>query len=126
MEELYGKSQTSYNAKKDGAIMASGADWRNPQQTYTNKKDPVNSSIGNSAVNPDIQDIGRKNRKANQLQSNILTHEDDDLRNERKGNFNDNGARLGMGSNASWSAQGGFSKPKNTGSKINTFQYKQN
>lgn len=59
--------------------MTSGADWRNPQQSYTNKKDKVDAGLGA----PYERDMERKNRKAAQLQSNVLTHEDDTMRDER-------------------------------------------
>ena len=67
--ELYGNSSYKPTGKKGGGeLMTSGADWRNPQQTYTNKKDPVFTSVGNSAANPGATpDIGRRNRKAREL-----------------------------------------------------------
>ena len=62
MKELYGENAVKSTKKGDGALMTSVADWRNPQQTYTNKKDEVNPSLGPSATN-DIQRVSRKERK---------------------------------------------------------------
>lgn len=105
--------------------MTSVADWRNPQQTYTNKKDQVNPSLGPSATN-DVARVSRKERKQAQLQSNVLTHADDSTRAARDAAWdNTNAPRLAMGSNASWNAQAGFSKPTNAG-KIDAYQMRKN
>jgi len=50
MKEIYGAN--AVKNKDSTALMTSDADWRNPQQTYTNKKDPVHRSLGPSATNP--------------------------------------------------------------------------
>jgi hypothetical protein len=62
MKELYGENAVRSSAKGDGALMTSSADWRNPQQSYTNKKDTVNPSIGPSATN-DFSAPSRKDRR---------------------------------------------------------------
>jgi len=125
MKELYGENAVKSVKKGDGALMTSVADWRNPQQTYTNKKDEVNPSLGPSATN-NVQRVSRKERKQKQLQSNVLTHADDDLRGARDAAWDNSTApRLAMGSNASWNAQAGFSKPANAG-KVDAYQMRKN
>lgn len=51
--------------------MTAAADWKNPHQTYTNKKDQKNPGLMNG------NEVDRKMRKAQQLHSNIATHTDD-------------------------------------------------
>ena len=60
MRELYGQSAHLAAKKGDGSLMTFNADWRNPHQTYTNKK-PSEMNV--------LQDPGyeRKHRKAAQL-----------------------------------------------------------
>lgn len=45
MDEVYGKSVKVYGTGKrhDGSLMADSADWRNPQQQYTNS--PVKKGL---------------------------------------------------------------------------------
>ncbi|MEC8142305.1 MAG: hypothetical protein VX071_02305, partial [Candidatus Thermoplasmatota archaeon] len=125
MKELYGEHAVKATKKGDGALMTSVADWRNPQQTYTNQKDAVNPTLGPSATN-DGPRVSRKERKQKQLQSNVLTHADDDMRAARDAAWdNTNAPREAMGSNASWNAQAGFSKPVNAG-KVDAYQMKKN
>lgn len=62
MKELYGENAVKATRKGDGALMTSVADWRNPQQSYTNKKDQVDPTLGPSALN-DGPRISRKERK---------------------------------------------------------------
>lgn len=125
MKELYGDNAVKSTKRGDGALMTSVADWRNPQQTYTNQKDHVNPSLGPSAVN-DVQRVSRKERKQRQLQSNVLTHADDDVRAARDAAWDNSTApRIAMGSNASWNAQAGFSKPANAG-KVDAYQMRKN
>lgn len=38
MRELYGQNAINAGKKNDGDLMTAAADWRNPHQTYTNKK----------------------------------------------------------------------------------------
>lgn len=52
MKEIYGANAVKNKDNISVPLMTSGADWRNPQQTYTNKKDPVYKSLGPSATNP--------------------------------------------------------------------------
>jgi hypothetical protein len=84
--------------------MTSGADWRNPQQTYTNKK----ANVSKNLAGRDDPVQHRKDRKANELQSNVLTHEDPAVRDTRTADFDKSGARIAMGTNSSWNAQGGY------------------
>ena len=62
MKELYGENAVRSVKKGDGALMTSAADWRNPQQTYTNAKDKVGPSVGPSATN-DFAVASRKDRR---------------------------------------------------------------
>ena len=71
---MYGNSEYKPTKKGDGTLMTSAADWRNCHQTYTNKKEK-------QVISPEED---RKDRQAAQLQSNILTHQDDNLRQQRQ------------------------------------------
>lgn len=54
MSELYGKTAAAYGYnknKRDGGLMSSGADWKNSQQSSTNKSNPTrgkNNDNGNN------------------------------------------------------------------------------
>ena len=79
-----------------------------------------------TAPAPSGDDMNRKSRKAAQLQSNVLTHADDDFRKERDAGFNtENCARIASGTNAGWSAQTGLQKPINAG-KVDAYRLRQN
>ena len=122
-KELYGNSLYAPTKKGDGGLMTAGADWKNPQQTYTNKKDKVQAGL----IDPYEVDNARKSRKANQMQSNVLTHEDDALREERNLGFDfaPENKMQAAASNASWSAQTGLQKPINAGA-IDPYKMRQN
>jgi hypothetical protein len=62
MKELYGENAVKSTKRGDGALMTSVADWRNPQQTYTNKKDDVEPSLGSTAMHEGPR-VSRKERK---------------------------------------------------------------
>jgi len=53
--ELYGNTATAYGYnknKRDGALMSSGADWKNSSQSATNKANPTKGkNADNGAVN---------------------------------------------------------------------------
>lgn len=100
--------------------MTAAADWRNPHQTYTNKYEHVAQVAGQEKVRRD-----RKDRKAAELQSNVLTHEDDALKQERTDAFDPSKQRVFMASNATWSAQDGYAKPQNKG-KVDAYKLRQN
>jgi hypothetical protein len=76
MKELYGDSAKKAKSKGDGALMSAAADWRNPHQTYTNKHERELNHLEDNGQE-------RKDRAAHQMQSNILTHEDEGLNKER-------------------------------------------
>ena len=82
--------------------MTSAADWRNSQQSYTTGKDERAPGTGQMYE----RDNQMKMRKANQLSSNVLTHDDENVRNERLNAFdNSRDAKIsGTASNANWSA----------------------
>lgn len=64
-------------------------------------------------------------RKGQQLQSSVLTHEDESIRESRKGNYEKGGARITSASNVGWSSQSGYAKPVNVG-KVDAYQRRQN
>ena len=93
--------------------MASASDWRNPQQTYTNaKKDVADKGDRWGGFDND-----RKNRKAAQLQSNVLTHEDANFKAEREqyADYTAASKISGTASNADWSNNTLMQKPINAG-----------
>ena len=98
MKELYGEKAQNAGKKGDGSLMTSSADWRNPHQTYTNQYNSTQKGI----IDDELPD--RKERKVAELSSNILTHEDENLRNERYAAFDRSKKREFQASNASWSA----------------------
>ena len=57
----------------------------------------------------------RYERKGQNLQSSILTHQDEDVQGSRKGNYSNAGSRIQSASNAGWNANTGYAKPNNTG-----------
>ena len=105
MQELYGQQAVNAGKRNDGDLMTAAADWKNPHQTYTNKKDQKNPGLMNG------NEVDRKMRKAQQLHSNIATHTDDQTANSRLDQFKNDKQRIGMASNAGWSDQGGYAKP---------------
>jgi hypothetical protein len=76
MRELYGEKAVYATKKGDGSLMTSAADWRNPHQTYTNKHTRIDNVTGDAQVD-------RKERKAKELGSNVLTHADSTLHDAR-------------------------------------------
>lgn len=62
---------------------------------------------------------------AEQLQSNVLTHEDDAMKQGRTEAFDQSKQRVFMASNANWSAQDGYQKPQNKG-KVDAYRLRQN
>lgn len=98
--------------------MSAAADWRNPHQTYTNKHEREKNVL-------EDQGQERKDRKAAQLQSNILTHEDENLNKERLAGYDKSKQRVFAASNADWSAQTGYAKANNTGSRGNAYGMRQ-
>ena len=82
--------------------MTAAADWRNPQQTYVNQKDKVKKGLFD-----DQHDTLRKNRKINELSSNVLTHEDKDFVDQRNQNYNWENKVDKVASNHGWTAQTG-------------------
>ena len=75
-----------------------------------------------SQTNPQIKET--LNRKANELQSHVLTHDDDNLRNERLQSYQNN-PRINSASNSGWNAQTAFAKPNNT-SQVDAYKMRQN
>ena len=53
-KELYGNTATAYGynkAKRDGALMSSGADWKNTQQQSMNRASPMKGKNAGGDVN---------------------------------------------------------------------------
>ena len=107
MKELYGEKAVHAGKKGDGSLMTSQADWRNPHQTYTNKYERTQNVTTDANVD-------RKERKAKELCSNVLTHAEPSLKEERLNDFDKSKKRIDMASNAGWNAQNGFAKPNNS------------
>lgn len=97
--------------------MTSQADWRNPHQTYTNKYSRIENVTSDAHVD-------RKDRKAKELGSSVLTHADSTLHDQRTKNYDKSNKRIDMASNAGWNAQNGFAKPNNS-VKQDAFKLKQ-
>jgi len=76
MRELYGEKAVHAGKKGDGSLMTSQADWRNPHQTYTNKYSRIENVTSDAHVD-------RKDRKAKELGSSVLTHADSTLHDQR-------------------------------------------
>lgn len=88
--------------------MTATADWKNSNQTYVNKKDQVKKGL----IEED-KDTQCKNRKINELSSNIITHEDELLNHQRKnfdwekkvdGVTSNHNNWTGVASNHNWAA----------------------
>uniref|UniRef100_A0A7S3IEP1 Uncharacterized protein n=1 Tax=Strombidium inclinatum TaxID=197538 RepID=A0A7S3IEP1_9SPIT len=107
MRELYGNSKYE-PLKKDF--------WTAQEKDYSQAPKPEKE---------DDRFYDRKFRKAVNLQSSVLTHEDKDLREERTKQYGMDPQRLNMASNASWNCQNGYQKPVNAG-KIDAYKMKQN
>lgn len=108
MKELYGNSHYE-PLKKDWYYQDKKA--AQPQKTPVDKEDhPL---------------YERKYRKAANLQSNVLTHEDPTLREERTAQYDAQKTRISQASNAGWNAQTGYQKPINAG-KVDAYRMRQN
>ena len=114
--EIHGDSAARYGinaSKRDGALMASNADWKNTQIDATNQASPMKNVNVDSAKD-------RKDRKHQQLTSDVFGTGAHD-------NFNREAGKVKFGSNDGWMAQGGLARPVNVGSThINTYNRRQN
>ena len=66
--ELYGNTATAYGynkAKRDGALMSSGADWKNTQQQSINRASPMKGKNQGG-------DVNSREVKYKQLQSSVF------------------------------------------------------
>ena len=68
----------------------------------------------------------RYERKGKELQSSVLTHQDSEVREQRKGTYSQGGARQLAASNAGWNAATNFAKPVNTSTKVDAYKMRQN
>ena len=55
----------------------------------------------------------------------MLTHENDDVRYQRKGNYTQENTRIQSASNAGWNSQTGYAKPNNSGN-VDPYRRRQN
>lgn len=118
--ELYGNTATAYGYnknKRDGALMSSGADWKNSSQSATNKANPTKGkNADNGAVNT-------REQKYAQLQSSVFGGGYAD---GEKPDFDREAKRNVMGSAADWKTSAGMAKPINAGStRTDTFRQRQ-
>lgn len=81
-----------------------GANYK-PVKAPLREKEKVAPAVTNCLS--DAPTENRKSRKAGQLQSSILTHADESVREQRKGNY-EAGGRIQSASNAGWNAQTGY------------------
>ena len=145
-EGLWGNQQTEWQKKESSAAMMSkkeqtrpptfdetAAEQRKARELYGEGYRPSKSPlVPKEKVNPGVTNMlddkpkdSRYERKGNNLQSSILTHEDENVKGSRKGNYSQGGSRLASASNAGWNASTSYSKPVNAG-KIDPYKMKQN
>jgi hypothetical protein len=67
----------------------------------------------------------RYERKGKELQSNVLTHQDETVRNARKGTYTQGGQRISAASNAGWNSATNYAKPANNVTKLDAYQKRQ-
>jgi len=120
-KELYGNTAVAYGynkGKRDGALMSSGADWKNTGQSATNKGSPMKgkNKMGEGAVDT-------REKKYQQLQSSVfgggyLAGEPVEF--DREARRND------LGAADDWKTGAGMAKPINSGStRTDTFRQRQ-
>lgn len=110
-QELYGASAQKFGTKqnkKDGALMCSGADWKNAGQQATNMASPYKKGNLDNGFNT-------KDRKYQHLSSNVFG--DDTSAN--KPVYDSSSGRAAMKSNADWSFS--QTKPVNRNFKVDTY-----
>jgi len=117
--ELYGNTATAfgYNKnKRDGALMTSGADWKNTGQQATNHSSPSKNRNQDAGVDT-------REKKYAQLQSSVFGG---GYMDNAPVEFDRDAKRNAFGSNADWKTEG-RAKPNNTGStNVDTFRQRQN
>lgn len=91
--------------------MASGANWRNLQQTHTN-------ATGKGEAKDENQTS--KDKKHQNLESNLFGSDD-----QERPTYNPNLDKAAFGSDANWSAQGTSAKIINKGYKQDPYRKKQ-
>jgi hypothetical protein len=96
---------------------------------YRPNKSPL---VPKEKLNPGVTNVlddkpkdTRYERKGKELQSSVLTHQDESVRDSRKGNYSQGGSRIGAASNSGWNAPTGYAKPNNTG-KVDPYKMRQN
>lgn len=119
--ELYGNTATAYGYqknKRDGALMSSGADWKNTGQTAFNKSSPMknkNAGIDNG--------VDTREKKYAQLQSSVFGG---GYMEGEKVEFDREAKKNAFGSAADWKTEAGMAKPINAGStRTDTFRQRQ-
>jgi len=114
-KELYGQTAEAYGTyanKRDGGLMASGADWRNTGQQAANMSSPMKGK--NMESGADARD-----KKYSQLQSSVFGG---GYLDGQKADYDRENKRVAFGSAADWKTEAGMQKPNNGGgSKVDTF-----
>ena len=115
-KELYGATANAYGYsknKRDGALMSSGADWKNTGQQSINTSSPMKGK--NQARGNDTRES-----KYAQLQSSVFGG---GYQAGERPDFDRDAPRNVMGSAADWKTQAGMAKPVNVGSThVDTFR----
>ena len=109
--ELYGSTVSLYgtNKKKDGQLIAHGADWRNPTNAPFNAPENAKRDFDSPA----------KEKKHTHLQSSILSFEDPK---SRPGLYSPEKAdKIMYGSMADWSTQAGTARVNNKSKRLDTY-----
>jgi hypothetical protein len=121
-DELYGKTVVAkgINKKADGSLMADCADWRNPQQTYTNS--PLKKSHSDALYTPQYN---AKDRKYINLESKVVLGDNVKDRISDKPEYNNNLTKATFGTIAHWSTLAAANKLNNKPQKVDTYKKRQ-
>ena len=119
--ELYGNTATAYGYqknKRDGALMSSGADWKNSGQSSFNKSSPMKNK--NAAID---NGVDTREKKYAQLQSSVFGG---GYMDGERVDYDREAKRNAFGSTADWKTEAGMAKPVNAGStRTDTFRQRQ-
>lgn len=119
-KELYGNTATAYGYnknKRDGALMSSGADWKNSGTSSFNQSSPMKGKNRGDAA------VDTREKKYQQLQSSVFGGGYQD---GAPVEFDREAKRNTFGSTADWKTEAGMAKPVNAGSThVDTFRQRQ-
>ena len=117
--ELYGKTADAYGYqknKRDGALMSSGADWKNTGSSAFNASSPMKGKNNQGELNT-------RDKKYQQLQSSVFGGGYQD---GAPIEYDREAKRNAFGSAADWKTEAGMAKPVNAGStNVDTFRQRQ-